>query len=77
MSRRHKQVTVANHLGKCEVCGKFRYRTKKGAKQAAAQIFPGQLMRVYDCGPWWHITSQPTEVVTRHRDRAAAAERLR
>ncbi len=57
----------------CPDCGKVGFPDRQSAKQAARQLYPDTLMRVYRCGQWYHMTSQDTETVTRYRQRHAAA----
>lgn len=56
----------------CPTCGKVSFPTRQAAKRAGRQLYPDTLMRAYRCGRWFHLTSQPTEVVTRYRQRQAA-----
>lgn len=55
-------------FGACPVCGKQMYASKKAAKVNARRLFPGVLMRVYQCGGTWHFTSQTTAQATKWRD---------
>lgn len=52
----------------CAECGKKSYLSKRAAKADARRLFPGELMREYPCGRWWHLTSQSTEVTARQRE---------
>lgn len=61
-----KDVT-ARPVAKCPDCGKQAYAGRKPAKTAARRLFPGEQMRVYQCGSgngYWHMTSQSTEQTT-------------
>lgn len=48
-----------SHL--CPECGKWCYRTRADAEDAARQAHPGSVMRFYQCESggrdWWHCTS--------------------
>jgi hypothetical protein len=70
----HRNRQVKEFIPACPACGKWAYPTRRHARQAAARKFPGELIRAYQCGPWWHITSQLTKVVTYWRDQAAGKE---
>lgn len=55
----------------CPDCGKRAYASKASAKNGARLLYPGQRMRVYKCGPWWHITSQDAARTAEMKDRLA------
>ena len=64
----------------CPDDGKIRYYTRKQAKAEAARIrgkgHGGQgKLRVYQCGEFWHLTSQAAETVAFYRgcDRGGAS----
>jgi hypothetical protein len=59
--------THSRSTGVCPACGKHMYASKKGAKMDARRLFPGSLMRVYQCGAYWHFTSQTTQQITKWR----------
>ena len=66
--RRYRLPDVMRRsIGVCSVCGKQMYLSKKDAKADARRLYPGDLMRVYQCGEMWHITSQSTRQMTRWR----------
>lgn len=49
-----------NHrVGTCPDCGKYRYPTRKAAKRAAQDLFPGDPQRAYPCGEYWHHGHNP------------------
>lgn len=54
-----KRETYANRLAflTCPDCGKQCFKTRHLAKVSAERIFPGQTMRFYECGDFWHFTS--------------------
>jgi hypothetical protein len=62
---------------KCLACGKDCYTTKKLAKQSARRLFPGVTMREYQCGSYWHITSQDAQRAAEMRARAASSGPVR
>lgn len=55
------------HFGRCQVCQKVRYRSRKAAKAAIRRMSTvgrdGKL-KVYGCDGWFHIGHQPS-VITR------------
>jgi ribosomal protein L37E len=68
------RVTSQLPASTCAACGKQSYSSKKNVKAAAARLYPGDRMRVYECEPAsgrWHMTSQPADVTAAHRDRLA------
>ena len=55
----------------CPDCGKVCYLSRKDARRAATQVTGrrhGSKLRVYRCGRYWHLTSQPTATLTAYRD---------
>lgn len=56
-------------LATCADCGKRAFVSKRAAKRSAAVTFPGQRMRVYQCGEWWHLTSQDAARTAEMRER--------
>lgn len=68
-SHAHQQKAVAT----CETCGKRAYATKATAKRSARVLYPEQRMRVYPCGPWWHLTSQDAARTEQMRDHYAGS----
>jgi hypothetical protein len=54
----------------CPDCGKRAYASKQEAKRGAARIYPGVRMRFYQCGQWWHMTSQGAATTARYREAA-------
>ena len=55
----------------CPACGKIRYYTRHGAKTDAARVRGrgGPKLRPYECGGFWHLTSQPAAALTWYRER--------
>ena len=51
---RHSHRTAQLPIATCPDCGKRAYTSKGSAKNSARVLYPGQRMRVYQCGPWWH-----------------------
>ncbi|MFG1709194.1 hypothetical protein ACFLIM_38985 [Nonomuraea sp. M3C6] len=49
-----RPIDADRHFGYCKECGSLRYRNKRMAKVAARQIHPGQNLRAYKCGDYWH-----------------------
>jgi hypothetical protein len=49
-----RPVAADRHFGYCKECGRVRYSTKQMAKVAARQIHPGQNLRAFKCGNYWH-----------------------
>jgi hypothetical protein len=45
-------------MGTCPDCGKVRYRTRADARAARRQLSGDRPRRVYQCGDYWHLTSQ-------------------
>ncbi len=64
----YRDPRPVRQLSTCAVCGKRSYGSKRDAKADGRRLFPGSLMRVYQCGQWWHLTSQPTEVTAKQRE---------
>lgn len=61
-------------IGTCPDCGKRAYETRPQAERTARRVYPNQTMRVYQCGRWWHLTSQNAETVQWYRATATAQE---
>jgi hypothetical protein len=61
---------VSQHGWTCPECGKVCYLTRRAARRAASQLplRPGSKLRAYPCGQYWHLTSQPTGVLTGWRE---------
>ena len=55
----------------CDECGKHGYTSKEQAKIISRQLHPGEQLRVYKCGPWWHLTSQTTATTEYYRQQRA------
>lgn len=57
MSRHTPNRRNANALsvGVCPTCGKRRYPTRRDARRAARLAHPGEHMRAYPCGSFWHL----------------------
>ena len=68
---RHSHRTAQLPIATCAECGKRAYTSKTSAKNAARVLYPGERMRVYKCGQWWHLTSQDAARAAEFRDRAA------
>lgn len=58
MSNLHGRHTQP-HLGACAECGKQRYRSRTAARKAARRLYPGEALRAYQCGEYWHIGHTP------------------
>ena len=54
----------------CAACGKYSYLSRRDATRAARQRprRPGSKLRPYQCGAYWHLTSQPTGTLTGWRE---------
>jgi hypothetical protein len=61
---------VSQHGWTCAECGKVCYLTRRAALRAARRLprRPGSKYRAYQCGAYWHLTSQPTAVLTGWRE---------
>lgn len=57
MSRhtRNRRTAHALHVGTCRGCGKRRYPTRRDARRAARLAHPGEHLRAYPCGMFWHL----------------------
>jgi len=55
----------------CATCGKVAYPSKATAKRHGRSLYPGQQMRAYKCGQWWHLTSQNTAATEYYRQQRA------
>lgn len=49
-----KTTRSAHHMGTC-ACGKRRYPTRRRARKAAGQLYPGHHLSAYQCGDSWHF----------------------
>ncbi|MEV4749025.1 hypothetical protein AB0K21_21825 [Streptosporangium sp. NPDC049248] len=54
---RTQPIVAARHFGAC-TCGADRYSSKKVAKLAVRQLYPGRNLRVYRCKGYWHYRPQ-------------------
>jgi hypothetical protein len=54
--------------GLCPVCGKHRFATRKAAKAAARARYPGEALRAYRCGSYWHMGHTPRWIVRGDKD---------
>jgi hypothetical protein len=63
------RAASATFTGQCPVCGKVRYLSRREAREAAARAHPGQRMRAYRCGGYWHLTSVTGEAAAWWRER--------
>jgi len=68
---RHSHRTQQLPIATCPDCGKRAYTSKASAKNSARVLYPGQRMRVYACGRWWHLTSQDAARTAEVKDRIA------
>ena len=60
----------------CPDCGKKGYTSKRNAKRAADSLYPGQRMRLYQCGQdLWHMTSQGAAATAQYREWQSACGR--
>lgn len=73
-SKPRPNALEAKALAVCAACGKKNYASKQDAKRGAARIHPGIRMRFYQCGPWWHMTSQNSDVTAWYREHPAVQE---
>jgi hypothetical protein len=60
-ARRHGQP-AREWIGTCPDCGKHRFQTRADAKRAAKQLFPGEKLRVYPCGGYYHFGNTPLKI---------------
>lgn len=49
-----RPIDADRHFGYCKECGRIRYASKRMAKVAARQMHPGQRLRAFACGDYWH-----------------------
>jgi hypothetical protein len=49
-------------MGKCDVCGKNKFESRKQAKQYIRRRFPKQHMSVYRCGNYYHFGHTPWKI---------------
>ena len=68
---RRSHATQQLPIATCPDCGKRAYTSKSSAKHSARVLYPGQRMRVYACGRWWHLTSQDAARTAEVKDRIA------
>ena len=68
---RHSDATAQLPIATCPDCGKQAYTSKGSAKNAARVLYPGQRVRAYRCGEWWHLTSQDAARTAEMKDRSA------
>ena len=52
----------------CPDCGKRMYRSRAAADREARRVHPGQTMRVYPCGGFFHLTSMGSLATEKYRD---------
>jgi hypothetical protein len=55
----NRAVGLPVAVGSCPACGKHSYSTRAAAKRAARAIHPGERLRAYRCGTYWHLTRIP------------------
>lgn len=48
-----------NWSGLCPDCGKHCFPTRRAAKAAARARYPGEALRAYRCGGYWHMGHTP------------------
>jgi hypothetical protein len=62
----------AGSVGWCAVCKKPRYLSRKAARtaQRQARSIGTGAVRVYECGGYWHWTTQDAATVTAYRERS-------
>ncbi|MEV0149718.1 MULTISPECIES: hypothetical protein [unclassified Nonomuraea] len=60
-----RPIDANRHFGYCRECGRVRYASKRVAKVAVRQLHPGQNLRVFKCGDYWHYG--PHTVARRNR----------
>lgn len=65
----------ALHIGfRCRPCGKWCYKDRKTARNAARRLYPDEALRAYKCVyGWWHIGHTPDDVKRGEREPFAAA----
>jgi len=51
----------------CPDCGKIRYPSRREARRFAARLYQDGRARAYQCGSFWHLTSQGALAAARHR----------
>lgn len=39
----------------CDACGKRCYGSRKEARRLGRALYPGESLRAYQCGEFWHI----------------------
>ena len=57
-----KRQPIADHIGTCPDCGKYRYVSKQAAKKTAKKLFPDDRLSPYRCGDYWHFGHLPYAV---------------
>lgn len=63
--------------GRCPACGKWRYRSRRGAKTAGRLLYPSTRMYVYRCGGWLHLSSAVVRPSQAARRAAATRAEMR
>lgn len=53
MTRR--DVPFFGDAGRCSDCGKTRWGSRADAKKFAKRHHPGDRIRAYQCGDFWHL----------------------
>lgn len=61
-------VELSSDVGACPACGKKCYPSKRVAKSMARRLYPGTSVRAYQCGDYWHLTSQSGKSTAAWRD---------
>lgn len=63
--------------GRCPDCGKWRYRSRRGAKTAGRLLYPSRRTYAYRCGGWFHFTSAVAWPPRAAREATAARSGMR
>lgn len=45
----------ATPMGKCERCGKQKFKSRKAARNYARWAFKKDRIQIYICGGYWHL----------------------
>lgn len=51
----NRRTATALSVGVCPTCGKRRYPSRRDARKAARLAHPGDHLRAYLCGAFWHL----------------------
>ena len=66
--------TYAQPVEICAECGKRGYSSREQAKDTGRQLHPGARLRIYKCGPLWHLTSQGASATEYYRSQRAVQQ---